>query len=414
MSDTKEKAKLAKEASYKLAALNGETRSSALITIADYILKRKNEIITANNKDLNNLDNSVSHSLRDRLALNPKRVEEMAKSASEIAGLPDPLNEIIKEWSRPDGLKIRKVRVPIGVIGIIYEARPNVTIDSTALCLKSGNTVMLRGSQMAFNTNNALVAVIREALETTSIPGTSVQFVTDTNHESVTELVKLRGLVDLIIARGSEEMVNKVSETATVPVLGHGKGVCHVYVDAKADMKMAENIAYNAKVQRPGVCNAAETLLVHREIAGKFLPAIAAKYHNAGVEIRGDERVCRLLPGTKQAAESDWGTEYLDLIISVKVVDSLDEAIRHINTYSSGHTDTIVTEDDNSARKFLLETDSSCVMHNASTRLHDGGQFGLGAEIGISTFKLHARGTMGLTELTTTKYVVIGHGHLRK
>lgn len=411
---TKTQAQEAKEASYKLAGLNGEIRSSALITIAHYILKRKNEIIAANNSDLNSLDTSVSSALRDRLALNPKRIEEMAKGAEEIAELPDPLNEITKEWSRPDGLKIRKVRVPIGVIGIIYEARPNVTIDSTALCLKSGNAVMLRGSKMAFNTNKALVTVIKEALVSTTIPVTSVQFVTDTGHESIAELVKLRGLVDLIIARGSEEMVNKVSETATVPVLGHGKGVCHVYVDAKADVKMAENIAYNAKVQRPGVCNAAETLLVHSAIADKFLPGMAEKYRGAGVEIRGDGRVCRMLPGTKPAIASDWGAEYLDLIISVKIVDSLDEAIRHINTYSSGHTDTIVTEDKDNARKFLLETDSSCVMHNASTRLHDGGQFGLGAEIGISTFKLHARGTMGLTELTTTKYVVIGQGHIRE
>jgi glutamate-5-semialdehyde dehydrogenase len=321
---------------------------------------------------------------------------------------------VLESLKRPNGIQIDKVRVPLGVIGIIYESRPNVTVDASALCLKAGNAVILRGGKDAFRSNQVLAKLLQEAGRAAGLPDGAVQLLESVDRASITELTQFPQYVDLIIARGSEEMINDVMKNSLVPVLGHGKGVCHVYVDEAADETMAEQIAYNAKVQRPGVCNSMETLLVHSKKAAEFLPAIGKKYQQAGVEIRGDAETQKLLPYAKPATEADWSTEYVALIVSVRVVPSLDDAIRHINQYGSGHSDAIVTQDGAHAQQFLNQVDSAAVFHNASTRLHDGGVFGLGAEMGISTRKLHARGTMGARELTTTKYVIHGTGQIRE
>jgi len=355
----------------------------------------------------------LSDSLINRLVLTETSLKSISRGVRDIAEQPDPVGERMESWTRPSGLRIDKIRVPLGVIAMIYESRPNVTADAAALCLKSGNAVLLRGGSEAINSNRALVSAISRALHASGAPEGSVQLLEDTNRESVMELIRMNQLVDLVIARGSEEMINHIMKNATVPVLGHGKGVCHVYVDDKANLSMAEKIAFNAKVQRPGVCNAMETLLVHRSVASEFLPKIAQVYEAAKVEIRGDEAVLRAVPSALPATEEDWRTEYLDLIVSIRVVDSLDQAIEHVNRYGSGHSDSIITEDPAHAERFLREVDSSAVLHNASTRLHDGSVFGLGAEIGISTRKFHARGTMGARELTSTKYVVYGTGQIR-
>jgi glutamate-5-semialdehyde dehydrogenase len=350
----------------------------------------------------------------DRLVLTAKSIKAMADGVRDIAKQKDPVGEILETWSRPSGIRIEKIRVPLGVIGMIYESRPNVTVDAAALCLKAGNAVILRGGSEAINSNRALVTVLTKAAAAQGLPEGAVQLLEDTSRDSIMELIHLHQVVDLIIARGSEEMINHVAKNSTVPVLGHGKGVCHVYVDDKADLPMAEKIAFNAKVQRPGVCNAMETLLVHKNVAAAFLPKMAQAYQAAKVEIRGDDATRTLVPTALPATEEDWRTEYLDLVVSVRVVDSEDQAIEHINRYGSGHSDTIVTQDKAHAEHFLKAVDSAAVFHNASTRLHDGSVFGLGAEIGISTRKLHARGTMGARELTTTKYVVRGTGQIRE
>jgi len=405
---------LSKTASRKLALLSPDEKKRVLLEMAAAIESAGQDILFRNEIDVEAArEAGLAEALINRLVLTEKSLENMAHGVREIAGQPDPVGEKLESWTRPSGIRIDKVRVPLGVIAMIYESRPNVTVDSAALCLKSGNAVLLRGGSEAINSNRALVAALSKALQAAGAPEGAVQLLEDTNRESIMELIRLNQLVDLVIARGSEEMINHVMKNATVPVLGHGKGVCHVYVDDKANLTMAEKIAFNAKVQRPGVCNAMETLLVHKSVAADFLPKIVQAYEAAKVEIRGDEAVRHMVPSALPATEEDWRTEYLDLIVSIRVVDSLDQAIEHINRYGSGHSDAIVTEDAAHAERFLSEVDSAAVFHNASTRLHDGSVFGLGAEIGISTRKLHARGTMGARELTTTKYVVHGTGQIR-
>jgi len=405
---------LAKTASRKLALLPSDDKKRILLAMADAIDGAGQDILFRNEIDVEAArEAGLNESLIGRLILTEESLKAMSQGVRDIAGQPDPVGERLESWTRPSGLRIEKIRVPLGVIAMIYESRPNVTVDSAALCLKSGNAVVLRGGSEAINSNRALISAMSKALKACGVPEGSVQLLEDTNRESIMELIRLNHLVDLVIARGSEEMIHHVMKNATVPVLGHGKGVCHVYVDDKANLPMAEKIAFNAKVQRPGVCNAMETLLVHKNVAADFLPKIAQVYEAAKVEIRGDEAVRRAIPSALPATEEDWRTEYQDLIVSIRVVDSLDQAIEHVNRYGSGHSDAIVTEDAAHAGRFLSEVDSAAVMHNASTRLHDGSVFGLGAEIGISTRKLHARGTMGARELTTTQYRVYGSGHIR-
>ena len=406
---------LAKTASRSLALLTAQDKTRLLQEIASALEAAAQDILFKNEIDVEAArEAGLSEALIQRLVLTEKSLKSMAQGVREIAEQADPVGETLESWTRPSGLRIDKIRVPFGVIAMIYESRPNVTADASALCLKSGNAVLLRGGSEAINSNRAIVAAIAKALRTAGAPEGAVQLLEDTNRESIMEIIRLNHLVDLVIARGSEEMIHHVMKNATVPVLGHGKGVCHVYVDDAADLAMAEKIAYNAKVQRPGVCNAMETLLVHQSVAQQFLPRIAQVYEAAKVEIRGDEAVRQIVPSALPATEEDWRTEYLDLIVSIRVVDSLDQAIEHINRYGSGHSDAIVTEDAAHAQRFLNEVDSAAVFHNASTRLHDGSVFGLGAEIGISTRKFHARGTMGARELTSTKYVVHGTGHIRE
>ncbi len=405
---------LAKMASRRLALLSSEDKCRLLLEIAKTLEAETKDILFRNEIDVEAArEAGLSEVLINRLVLTEESLKAMAQGVREIAEQKDPVGEVLESWTRPNGLRIEKVRVPLGVIGMIYESRPNVTVDAAALCLKSGNAVLLRGGSEAINSNRALVSAIGKALAAANAPEGSVQLLGDTNRESIMELIRLNNLVDLIIARGSEEMITHIMKNATVPVLGHGKGVCHVYVDEAADFEMAENIAFNAKVQRPSVCNAMETLLVHQKIADDFLPKMGARYLAAKVEIRGDEATLRLIPSAVPVTEEDWHTEYSDLIVSVRVVESLNQAVEHINRYGSGHSDSIITKDETHAKHFLNEVDSAAVFHNASTRLHDGSVFGLGAEIGISTRKFHARGTMGARELTTTKYLVHGIGQIR-
>ncbi|HRY28910.1 MAG TPA: glutamate-5-semialdehyde dehydrogenase [Elusimicrobiota bacterium] len=406
----------AKQASRLLALTSTAARNRALESIASALERRRDEILFKNEIDLEaGRKAGLSAALLDRLTLTADRVRAMSQGLRDIAQLPDPLDETVSEWKRPNGLVVRKVRVPLGVVAMIYEARPNVTVDSAGLCLKSGNAVVLRGGKEAFNSNTALVGVVQSALGETEISPAAVQFVSTTDRAAIRDLVRMDKLVDLVIPRGGEEMVQAIRDMATVPVLSHGKGLCAVYVDKAADLDMAARIAFNAKVQRPGVCNAMETLLVHRDVAGRFLPGMVGKYAAAGVEVHGDDETKRLGGKTVKAARSeDWDTEFLNLTVAVKVVASLEEAVAHINMHGSHHSDSIVTDDAGAAEKFLSQVDSAAVFHNASTRLHDGSVFGLGAEMGISTQKLHARGTMGLRELTTTKYVVRGSGQVRE
>ena len=405
----------AKAASRVLATWSSDQKKQALERMAQELESGAKEILFHNEIDVEAAKEAgLSSALIDRLVLTPQSIQSMARGVREIAAQADPIGEVLERLTRPNGVVIEKVRVPLGVIAMIYESRPNVTVDAAALCLKAGNAVLLRGGSEALNSNRALVQALARAAKASQLPEGAVQLLADISRDSIMELIRLNTLVDLVIARGSEEMIDHVMKNATVPVLGHGKGVCHVYVDEGADLTMAEKIAFNAKVQRPGVCNAMETLLVHKNVAATFLPRIGKAYRDAKVDIRGDEETRRLLPAASAATEEDWRTEYLDLIVSIRVVDSLDQAIEHINRYGSGHTDAIVTPDAAHAERFLKTVDSAAVLHNASTRLHDGGVFGLGAEIGISTRKLHARGTMGVRELTTTKYVVRGTGQIRE
>lgn len=413
--DITQMADKARAASHALALLDAEAKNRALRAMADAVLANRALIVKENAKDLAAGEKAgLSKALLDRLMLNDERVEGIAKGLQEMALLQDPAGEVLREWTRPNGLRIRQIRVPLGVMGMIYEARPNVTAEAAGLCLKSGNAVILRGGSEAFHSNIVLVDLISKAATKAGIPDGAIQMLPPQDRRSVRVLSNLAGKVDLIIARGSEEMIKDVSAHATVPVLGHGRGVCHVYIDKAADIEKAVNIAFNAKVQRPGVCNAMEALLIHEHMMWDILPKISGKYLKAGVEMRGDDRVVGLVSQVKNATPHDWGMEYHDKIVAMKVVDSLEEAIEHINKYGSGHTDSIVTEDKKAAEIFEKSVDSACVMVNASTRLHDGGVFGFGSEIGISTQKLHARGTMGLRELTTTKYIVEGNGTIRE
>lgn len=410
-----EKALRAKEASIKLLSVSTEQKNTCLKKMAELIKKESDLLIKENAKDVESArQKGLSSALIDRLTLNEKRIEEMCAGLFEVAQLPDPVFEITKMWRRPNGMLVGKMRTPIGVIGIIYEARPNVTVDATSLCLKSGNAVILRGGSEAINSNRALVNIMRQALEITRIPVDAVTFIDIPEREAVMELLKLSEIVDLIIPRGGEGLIRTVTENSRIPVLKHYKGVCHVFVDRDANLKMAEEICFNAKVQRPGTCNAMETMLVDEVIAEKFLPGILRRFEDAGVELRGCPKTKRIYPSVKEVKEEDFHNEYLALILNIKVVKDMDEAIEHITKYGSKHSDAIVTENYQRAMRFLKEVDSSAVFVNASTRLNDGYQFGLGAEIGISTDKLHARGPMGLEELTCQKFIVLGSGQLRQ
>lgn len=408
-------AKQAKAASRQLAPLSSAEKDRALHLMADELEAQSDYLVQENKKDLDAAKQAgISEAIVDRIALNAIRVRAMAKGLRDIAALPDPVREVVKMWRRPNGLQVGKMRIPLGVIAIIYEARPNVTADAAALCLKSGNAVILRGGSEAHFSNQAIGQILRKACAETRLPREAVQMVQTKDHAFVQELLQLEEYIDLVIPRGGEELIRAVVAHSKVPVIKHYKGVCHIYVDSDAPLEMAERICMNAKVQRPSVCNAMETLLVHEAIAPTFLPPLIAKYRAAGVEIRGCEKTCRLVSGIKKATEADWSTEYLDLILSVRVVKDMDDAIDHIERYGSEHTETIVTTNYQRSRDFIDRVNSSAVMVNASTRFNDGAELGLGAEIGISTSKIHAFGPMGLEELTTTKFVVLGDGQIRE
>jgi glutamate-5-semialdehyde dehydrogenase len=409
------KAKKAKEAARKMAVLDTDTKNKALINMAEALLENKDKILKANEKDVLEAEKrNLKASLIDRLRLDEKRIKAMADGLKEVASLKDPVGDIEEMWTRPNGLKIGKMRVPIGVIGMIYESRPNVTADAAGLCLKAGNTVILRGGSDAINSNIAIASILSETAYRSGIPEGAIQLIENTDREEVNRMMKLNGLIDLIIPRGGASLIKNVIENSTVPVIETGVGNCHIFVDESANFEMAKDIIVNAKVQRPGVCNAVETVLVHRSIAEKFLPIMVKELSLHGVEIRGCEFTKRICPDVKEATEEDWATEYLDLILAVKVVENIDEALEHISKYSTGHSESIVTENYTNAMRFLKSVDSAAVYVNASTRFTDGGEFGFGAEIGISTQKMHARGPMGLKELTTYKYVILGSGQIRK
>jgi len=410
--------KIAKDAALAaraLANLSAEEKNKILEEMAQALLKNKEAIIKANKKDLSQAKKArLPIALIDRLTLNEERIVDMADCILSVARLEDAVGLEIKSWEVPSGLKIHKVRVPIGVIAIIYESRPNVTSDCIALCFKSGNSVILRGGSEALNSNIAIFKAIEEVIKSNGLPQGAVNIIAIKDRKAVDILLKLNDYIDLVIPRGGETLIKKVVSLSRIPVIKHYKGICHVYVDDYADLNMAENICFNAKVQRPGVCNAMESMLVHRDVAARFLPAMLKKFKAAGVEIRGCPLTQRIAKDKiKPANEKDYRTEYLDLILSVKVVDTIDDAITHVNTYGSHHSDSIITDDANNAREFLRRVDSACVYCNASTRFTDGNQFGMGAEIGISTDKLHARGPMALEELTTYKYIIYGNGQTR-
>ncbi len=415
MSEVIEKARLAKEASYKLANLSAEIKNQALDEMAKAIASNAKDIIDANNLDIEAAyKKNIGKSLVDRLALDGKRIEGIVESLKAVRNLPDPVGRIMAKWTRPNGLKIVKRRVPLGVIGIIYEARPNVTVDSAALCLKAGNSVVLRGGSDAINSNMILAKLISEAAAKAGVPRGAINIIDSTERESVTELLTLNRLIDVIIPRGGASLIKHTIENSTIPVIETGEGNCHAYVERTADLKKAVEIVYNAKVSRPSVCNAIETLLVDEAVAKDFLPLAFKRLKEAHVELRGDEKTKAIDPSIKLATEEDWRTEYLALILAVKVVSGIDEAVKHINTYGTRHSEAIITRDRAAVKKFTDEVDAAAVYVNASTRFTDGGEFGFGAEIGISTQKLHARGPMGLNELTSYKYIVIGNGQIRK
>lgn len=405
----------AKIASRSLALVDSKTKEAALVSMARALTKNSLYILKNNQKDLNYAERiKLSRALIDRLALNPSRIASMANSLLKIAGLKDPIGEIIETVKRPNGLLIKKVRVPIGVILIIYESRPNVTSDCIGLCLKSSNALILRGGSEALNSNIAIFDVLNKEAIRHGLPKDSLSIIRDTDRRIVDELLVQEGLIDLVMPRGGESLIKEVSRKSRIPVIKHYKGVCHTYVDESADLRMAEEICFNAKVQRPGVCNAMETMLVNSKIAKEFLPSMIRRYKKAGVEIRGSKEVKDIVKDVRLATEDDWYTEYLDLILSVKIVKDTDEAIKHIMKYGSYHSDAIVTRDKKNADKFLKEVDSAAVYVNASTRFTDGREFGKGAEMGISTDKLHARGPMGIEELTSYKYMVFGNGQVRR
>ena len=407
-------ARQARQAARQLATLSGNVRNATLLRIADGIIARKAELLKANADDLREAKNdNLALPLISRLTLTEKKLEAMAISVREIAGQTDPVGQTIEAYDRPNGLRIEKRRVPIGVIAIIYESRPNVTSDAAALCLKSGNACILRGGKESIRSNQAIAKIIKESLISSQIDPNAVQLITTTDRAAVGVLVTAEGLVDLAIPRGGESLIRAVVDQATIPVIKHYKGVCHIYIDKDADADMAVNVAYSAKVDGCAVCNTAECILVHKDISARVLPRLAAKFREAKVEMRADARSQGLLQNAKLAVESDWGAEFLDLIVAIKQVNSIDEAIAHITHYGSQHTDAIITSDIGAANKFIQNVDSASVMVNASTRWADGFEYGLGAEIGISTDKLHARGPMGAADLCTYKFIVTGNGHIR-
>jgi glutamate-5-semialdehyde dehydrogenase len=435
--ELEEKGKAAKAASKKLAFLSTESKNRALLNIAEALIDKLNEVLIANKIDYEEAKASgMSEAMLDRLMLSPSRLEGIAQDTKTVAALPDPVGEVLEMRTLPNGLQISKRRVPLGVIGAVYESRPNVTIDISSLCLKSGNAVILRGGKEAVNSNRALAKVAQEACDQAGIPQGAIQFIESTERALVNQMLKMKGIIDLMIPRGGADLIKLVSENATMPVLAGGIGVCHTYVDRTADIMKAVAIAYNAKVQRPTVCNALDCILVHSQIAQDYLPAIAKEWARAGVEMHCDKRTMAILKechcerparqglaGGSEATsptlnlvpakDADWGKEYLSLKAAIKVVDSLDEALEHIEKYGSGHSEAIVTEDHSAAARFLSEVDAACVYANASTRFTDGAQFGLGAEIGISTQKFHARGPMALKELTSYKWIIQGTGQVR-
>ena len=409
------KARAARAAAPALALCPTRTKNEALLAMARSLEEKLAALIEANRADVERArGQGASRAFVDRLTLTEPRVEEMATALRQIAALPDPVGATVESWRRPNGIEIAQVRVPLGVIGFIYESRPNVTADAVGLCVKSGNAVLLRGGSEAIESNGMIVSVLTKALEKAGGPPDAIQFIDTTDREAVAAMIRLSDLVDLVIPRGGEEFVRWVSEHSRVPILKHDRGLVHVFVDADADLDMATTIIMNAKVLRPSVCNAVETLLVDRDIAPQFLPAAAACLMRAGVELRGCSRTMALVPGIRPATERDWDEEYLDLILAVRVVDGLDEAIAHVRRHGSGLAEAIVTNTLAHARRFTREVDAAVVLVNASTRFVDGGQFGMGAEMGISTSRVHARGPVGLRELTTTKYVVYGDGQVRE
>lgn len=404
----------ARETSRHMSRLSTDLKNQALVEMAARLEKHRHQLIAENQKDLGTGEKAgLSRPMMDRLRLTPAIIQGMAAGLREVARLPDPVGEVVKTWKRPNGLRVERIRIPIGVIGIIYESRPNVTSDAAGLCLKSGNSVILRGGSEALHSNQAIGRILREALVGIGIPEDAVQIFPFKDHEAMQEMLQLEDQIDLIIPRGGEELIRFVTDHSRIPVLKHYKGVCHIFIDESADPEMATRVCLNAKVQKPAVCNAMETLLVHEKAARRLLPTIAEALQGEGVELRGCARTREILPEVKEAKEDDWSTEYLDLILSVKVVGGIEEAMKHIATYGSSHTEAILTSNDENAKRFLREVDSSCVLVNASTRFNDGFELGLGAEIGISTTKLHAFGPMGLEELTTTKFVVYGNGQTR-
>jgi len=413
------KGRAAKAASRRMAYLSAEVKNGALHNIADDLLAKQGEVLTANRIDYKEAEASgMSAAMLDRLMLSESRLEAIAQDALAVAALPDPVGEVFDMSTLPNGLQLGRKRVPLGVIGAIYESRPNVTVDISALCLKSGNAVILRGGKEAIHSNSALAKIIQQAGTKAGIPDGAVQFIENTDRALVDHLLKMNDVISLIIPRGGAGLIKFVTETATMPVISGGIGVCHTYVDKSADVAKAAAIAFNAKVQRPTVCNALDTLLVHVDIAEHYLPKVAAEWAKAGVEMHCDQRALAILksqPSLKivPATDEDWGKEFLSLVAAIKVVDSLDKALEHIERYGSGHSEAIVTEEYSAAMRFLNEVDAACVYANASTRFTDGGQFGLGAEVGISTQKLHARGPLGVKELTTYKWIIFGSGQVR-
>jgi glutamate-5-semialdehyde dehydrogenase len=415
MSEVRQKALLAKQSSRALSILTSEQKNEALRLMAEALLTQQESIIAANQEDLQRgQEQGLSKSLLDRLALNPKRIADMADGLRQIVELPDPVGDVMEQLDRPNGLRIRKIRVPIGVIGIIYEARPNVTVDAAGLCLKTGNAVLLRGGSSALFSNQRIVEVLHGALGKSAIPVDALQLVSNPDRASVDEMLKLNGLLDVVIPRGGKSLIQNVVNNATVPVIETGAGICHTYIDSAAKAELAESIAVNAKVQRPSVCNSMETLVVHQDYAVHGLAPLAEKLRELGVELRGCSKALSFVPWMQQATPEDWATEYNDYILNVKVVDDIGGALEHIRTYGTMHSECIVTENQAAADRFLQEVDAAAVYHNASTRFTDGFEFGFGAEIGISTQKLHARGPMGLPALTSTKYHVYGNGQIRQ
>ena len=408
------KGQKAKEASYELMNAGSLVKNKALELMAEKLLTNKEEILKENKKDLENaMQKGTSKVMLDRLALDESRIEGMANGLRKVAALADPIGEVTSMWKRPNGLQIGKQRVPLGVIGIIYEARPNVTSDAAGLCLKSGNVVILRGGSEAINSNIAIAKALSEGIKEAGLPAECVQLIEDTSRETASEMMRLNDYIDVLIPRGGAGLIQAVVNNATVPVIETGTGNCHVYVDSEADLEMAKNIVINAKTSRPSVCNAEEKLIINKEVAEEFLPIIVKELRERNVEIRGDLKSMKIINDLKEATDEDWGTEYLDNIIGVKIVSNIDEAIEHINKYGTGHSEAIITKSYSKAQRFLQRVDAAAVYVNASTRFTDGEEFGFGAEIGISTQKLHARGPMGLNELTTNKYIIYGDGQIR-